>query len=129
MDCFFVYKDLKRSDALEGYVLKRLGKVEKYLKDDAQVHIVFATKGDEYICSIGIEDKHYFKSVKSKESMYTAIDLCVHSLKNILSKDKDKRKSKWKRNKGIKNSDVIKPDDYVYDYDDCELLHVFDNLD
>lgn len=125
MNSFFVYRNVKHSDALEEYTLKRLNKVEKYIKEDAQVHITFDKKGSEHICSVGIDGRYYFKSKKSTESMYDAVDLCVQSLKNTLSKDKDKCKSKWKRSNGFKSFDMCDIEDDC----DYELLHTFDNLD
>lgn len=119
----FVYRDVKHSEALEEYAIRKLVKVEKYLKEDAQVHITFERKGKEHICTVGIDGRHYYKSTKSTDSMYDAIDLCATSLKNTLSKDKDKCKSKWKRARGLK-SEI---DDMLDTYEDAILDDEFED--
>lgn len=117
MKSLFIYKNVTQSDALESYANTKLEKVDKYLDADCEVTLTFELKGKENICTIGINGKRqYFKAKKHTDSMYDACAMSINNLKNTLSEDKQRRKSKWKRIKTYK--DVAFEEDIDIDIED-----------
>ena len=97
------------TDAIRDYAEDKLGRLEKYFKDDEiTANILARVRGNSQIVEVTIPtNKFILRSEEENEDLYAAIDLVTDKLERQI------RKNKTRLNKNIKEN--IK--EFNFDYD------------
>lgn len=88
---------IKVTDAMKSYIEEKLGKLEKYLEDSANIRatVVIKVKGHNQIVEITIPLKSFIlRSEESQEDFYAAVDKTVDKLERQIRKNKTRLMSK-----------------------------------
>lgn len=88
---------MKVTDAMKSYIEEKLGKLEKYLEDSADIRatVVIKVKGHNQIVEITIPLKSFIlRSEESQEDFYAAVDKTVDKLERQIRKNKTRLMSK-----------------------------------
>ena len=102
------------TDAIKGYTETKLGKLDKYFKEDGVTANVLArVRGNSQIVEVTIPtSKFILRSEEENEDLYAAIDLVTDKLERQI------RKNKTRLNRNIKEN--IKEFNFDYEINDDE---------
>lgn len=85
----FVEKRVDVSDALQEYAQKKIGKLDKYFKKEAEAQVVFSNQGNRYILEVTVNnDGMYYRAKEIAEDVYAAVDKSVSSMERQIHKHK-----------------------------------------
>lgn len=101
------------TDAINDYVISKLGKLDKYFKDtDIKANVNLKLVGKEQCIEVTIiTDKLVLRGEEANNDLYAAIDLVIDKLENQIRKNKTRIK-KYNANNRYKEFNI--------DYDDYE---------
>lgn len=100
-------KNTEVSDALREQAIKKLSRIEKFFKDDADCHLTFAVEKSRHILEVTIQSKGLFiRAEETTDDMYASIDAVVDKLERQI------RKNKTKLGKRIHQDSVV-PDNFL----------------
>ena len=102
------------TEAIKDYTETKLGKLEKYFKeDDITANVLTRVRGNSQIVEVTIPtDKFILRSEEENDDLYAAIDLVTDKLERQI------RKNKTKLNRNIKGS--VKEFNFDFDIKDEE---------
>ncbi len=102
------------TEAIKDYTETKLGKLEKYFKeDDITANVLTRVRGNSQIVEVTIPtDKFILRSEEEKDDLYAAIDLVTDKLERQI------RKNKTRLNRNIKDS--VKEFNFDFDIKDEE---------
>lgn len=85
---------LEITDAIRDYVEDKLGRLDKYFKDnDINANVLLKVKGNRQIIEVTVPtDKYILRSEEEHNDLYAAIDLVVDKLEGQIRKNKTKLK-------------------------------------
>lgn len=89
------------TSAIRSYIEEKIGKLDKYFEDSANLsaNVVIKVRGKEQKIEITVPAMHYtLRSEESHSDLYAAIDLTVDKLERQIRKNKTKINSKIKKN-------------------------------
>lgn len=87
----FVEKKMDVSDALREYAQKKIGKLEKYFRQEADTQVTFAKEGARNIAEITVHaGGTYFRAKESTDDMYASIDSCISAIERQIHKNKSR---------------------------------------
>lgn len=89
------------TDAIKDYIETKIGKLDKYFKEDSiTANVLLKVRGNEQIIEVTIPtDNFILRSEEEHEDMYAAIDLVLDKLERQIRKNKTKLKKKNINNK------------------------------
>lgn len=89
------------TDAIKDYIETKIGKLDKYFKEDSiTANVLLKIRGNEQIIEVTIPtDNFILRSEEEHEDMYAAIDLVLDKLERQIRKNKTKLKKKNINNK------------------------------
>lgn len=89
------------TDAIKNYIETKIGKLDKYFKEDSiTANVLLKIRGNEQIIEVTIPtDNFILRSEEEHEDMYAAIDLVLDKLERQIRKNKTKLKKKNINNK------------------------------
>lgn len=92
---------LKVTSAINDYVESKIGKLDKYFKDEEiEANIVVKVRGNKQIIEVTvITDNFILRSEEEHDDLYAAIDLVIDKLERQLRKNKTKLKKQSVNNK------------------------------
>ncbi len=91
-------KNYTVSNKLEALIEKKVGKLEKYLEDDAAATIVCKQEGKLCKLELNVGSKGlFYRSEVKGENMYVNIDLALAKVERQIVKTADKFKSKLRK--------------------------------
>ena len=92
---------LKVTNAINDYVEAKIGKLDKYFKDEEiEANIVVKVRGNKQIIEVTvITDNFILRSEEEHDDLYAAIDLVIDKLERQLRKNKTKLKKQNINNK------------------------------
>ena len=92
---------LKVTSAINDYVESKIGKLDKYFKDEEiEANIVVKVRGNRQIIEVTvITDNFILRSEEEHDDLYAAIDLVIDKLERQLRKNKTKMKKQNINNK------------------------------
>ena len=97
MNIKIVGKDLKITEAIEGYVKRKLERIEKYFDDEGEVLVTLKTEKNEQIAEMHVTVKSYtYRAVTAHRDMYASIDKDIDILEGQIRKAKTKREKQTK---------------------------------
>ena len=84
------------TDAIKDYIETKIGKLDKYFKEDSiTANVLLKIRGNEQIIEVTIPtDNFILRSEEEHEDMYAAIDLVLDKLERQIRKNKTKLKKK-----------------------------------
>ena len=95
-------KDLKATEAIKGYVEKKMERVEKYFDGDIEVGVTIRTEKNEQIAEMSVKVKQdTYRAVTAHKDMYASIDKDMDILEGQIRKWKTK-KDKANKDESIK---------------------------
>ena len=98
-------KELKVTEALNGYVEKKLDRIEKYF-EDAEADVTLRTEKNAQIAEIYVTaNGEKFRAVTEDKDLYASIDKDIDILEGQIRKSKT-RKEKMIREGSIRNMEV-----------------------
>ena len=102
------------TEAIKDYTETKLGKLEKYFKDDdVTANVLTRVRGNSQIVEVTIPtDKFILRSEEENDDLYAAIDLVTDKLERQI------RKNKTRLNRNIKDS--VKKFNFDFDIKDEE---------
>ncbi len=85
---------LEVTDAIRDYVIDKLGRLDKYFKDEGVcANVLLKVKGNRQIIEVTVPtDKYILRSEEEHNDLYAAIDLVVDKLEGQIRKNKTKLK-------------------------------------
>lgn len=84
-------KDLKTTDAIKGYVEKKMERIQKYF-DEFDVLVTIKTEGTEQIAEMHVNAKQdVYRAVSDTKDLYASIDKDIDILEGQIRKMKTKR--------------------------------------
>ena len=89
------------TDAIKDYIETKIGKLDKYFKEDSiTASVQLRIRGNDHIIEVTIPtDNFILRSEEENEDMYAAIDLVLDKLERQIRKNKTKLKKKNINNK------------------------------
>ena len=89
------------TDAIKNYIETKIGKLDKYFKEDSITATVqLRIRGNDHIIEVTIPTDHFIlRSEEENEDMYAAIDLVLDKLERQIRKNKTNIKKKNINNK------------------------------
>lgn len=88
-------KNLSVTQGIKDWVLRKAGKLEKYLPRIVESHVILKKEKYFYVAELTLLAKHLrvFGEGQDKENLYTAIDLACDRVAKQLRKYREKIKS------------------------------------
>ena len=103
------------TDAIKDYTETKLGKLEKYFKDDdITANVLAKVRGNSQIVEVTIPtSKFILRSEEESDDLYAAIDLVSDKLERQVRKNKTKLKN-IRKNNGIVNIDDLNTEGNIF---------------
>ncbi len=99
-------KNIVVTDALRERAIKKVGKLDKYFKGDAEAQITMSVQKNRHIVEVTILfDGGLLRAEEDNQDMYASIDKVVDSLERQIRRNKTKLEKKF-HGKGLKLEDV-----------------------
>lgn len=103
-------KDLKATDAIKSYVEEKIGKMEKYFGEEAEVLVTIKNEKNTQISEIQVKSQgNMFKAVTETNDLYASIDKNMDILNGQIRKAKT-IKEKQTKDASIKDMFVSEPE-------------------
>lgn len=98
-------KDLEATDAIKGYVEKKVERLVKYFGDEFDVTVTIKSQKNEQIAEIFLNAGNKYKAVTAHKDLYAAIDKDIDILEGQIRKTKTK-KEKMNRDDSLSNVEI-----------------------
>lgn len=88
---------IKITEAIKNYINEKMGKLNKYFKNDQNINakVVIKVKGREQIIEVTINMPNFIlRAEESHSTLYAAIDLVINKLERQIKKTKTKLQDK-----------------------------------
>ncbi len=109
------------TDAISDYVKLKIGKLDKYFKDEnIDANVVIKVRGNRQIIEVTIfMDNLILRSEEEHDDLYAAIDLVIDKLERQIRKNKTKLKNQNMSNNKFKQ--------FNFEYEDNEIIEEDNN--
>jgi len=95
MDIRITGKDLKATEAIKGYVEKKMERLEKYFGENFSVSLTIRTERAEQIAEITVKTSdNVYRAVTAHKDMYASIDKDIDILEGQVRKFKTRKESR-----------------------------------
>ena len=98
-------KDLEITDAIKGYVEKKVERLVKYFGEEFDITVTIKCEKNEQIAEIFLSSGNTYKAVTAHKDLYAAIDKDIDILEGQIRKTKTK-KEKMNRDDSLANVEV-----------------------
>ena len=89
------FRNLGPSDSIKDYVNEKVAKVNKYLDQDAQAHVVLSLDRYVHLAEISIHaGRYHLRGREKSEDMYASIDLAMDKIERQLRRYKERIKNR-----------------------------------
>ncbi|MBN2105928.1 MAG: ribosome-associated translation inhibitor RaiA [Deltaproteobacteria bacterium] len=105
MEITVTFRHLEPSDALKDYAMDKVSRIEKYLGNITEVHIILSHEKRAHIAEVIVHANRAKITAKEKheDNMYASIDLVVDKIERQVKKHKDKITSHKEHKKALHN--------------------------
>ncbi|MBQ8974327.1 MAG: ribosome-associated translation inhibitor RaiA [Oscillospiraceae bacterium] len=101
MKLTFTEKKLQASDALRAYAERKISKLDKFFKPDAEANVTFSVERGRHIFELTVHsDGMFYRATESTSNMYASIDAAVYQIERQIRKNKT-RLEKYLRTGGL----------------------------
>ena len=98
MKFVFTEKRTEIPDTLKSYAEKKVGKLDRYFKSDAEALITFSIERGRHNVEVTVRNANmYFRASESTNDMYASIDLAVTAIERQIHKNKTRRVKKLRQ--------------------------------
>ncbi len=96
-------KKIEVTDAIKNYIEEKIGRVEKYLKNDnLDAHVLIKLRGRDQVVEVTINTHHFvLRAEEAGNDLYAAIDKVVDKLERQIRKNKTRIHKKINKEKII----------------------------
>jgi len=113
MSIKIVGRDVKATEGIEGYLAKKIERVQKYFDTEPEITLTMKVEGNEQIADIGATVKgERFRAVTADKDLYASIDKDIDILEGQIRKWKTRR-DKQNREDSLKEKNAMNADDDV----------------
>ena len=85
----FVERRMEVSDALKEYAQKKIGKLDKYFKKEAETQVTFSTERNRNILEVTVNnDGMFYRSKEEGADVYASVDAAVAAMERQIHKNK-----------------------------------------
>ena len=114
-------KNIEVTEGLKEAVYDKIGRLEKFFAEDADVQITFSVEKERQKIEVTIPMKgHIIRAEQSSEDMYVSIDMVVEVIERQVTRYKKKIVDK-EQNAGFIQSDFFNTDD-IEDDEEVEIF-------
>lgn len=93
MKCNVRGEKIKITDAIANYIDSKLGKLDKYFKNEVSANVLVKTRGKKDIIEVTIPTSQYtIRGEEEHDDLYAAIDLVTDKLERMIRKNKTRIK-------------------------------------
>jgi len=118
MQTSVTFKSIDSSDNLRSYVGEKLDRLDKYLYNPAEAHVVLMVEKFRHIAEIRITgDRLNIISKEEQNDMYSAIDMALDKIETQIKKTKQKKRD---RRSGVKGRTIPMAPETVPEGDSSE---------
>lgn len=90
MGISITFRHLASSDAIKGYVHEKLERVQKYLREPLDAHVIIFTEKHDHVAEMIITSSgRQYKASHTSDDMYKSIDHTVDKVEHQISKHHD----------------------------------------
>ena len=101
-------KHMEVTNALKDYVSKKIGKLEKYFKEIAEVQVTLSVEKERHIVEVTIlVNGIILRGEEETGDMYTSIDMVIDKLEKQIEKYKTKLYKKYRKSFRFNDVEVI----------------------
>ena len=91
----FTEKKMGSSDELRAYTERKVGKLERFFKNDSSAYITFSTERGRFLAEITIENNGlYYRASELTNDMYASVDSGVAAIERQIRKNKTRLEKK-----------------------------------
>lgn len=95
MKCNVRGEKIKITDAIGDYIDSKIGRLDKYFKEEVCANILVRTRGKKDIIEVTIPTSQYvIRGEEEHDDLYAAIDLVTDKLERMIRKNKTRIKKK-----------------------------------
>lgn len=95
MKCNVRGEKIKITDAIGDYIDSKIGRLDKYFKEEVSANVLVKTRGKKDIIEVTIPTSQYvIRSEEEHDDLYAAIDLVTDKLERMIRKNKTRIKKK-----------------------------------
>ncbi|MCL2627674.1 MAG: ribosome-associated translation inhibitor RaiA [Oscillospiraceae bacterium] len=85
----FTDKKIKGTDELHEYAEKKIGKLDRFFKNESQASVTFSTERGRYIAEVTINnDGTYFRVTGATHDIFASVDSAVAAIERQIRKNK-----------------------------------------
>lgn len=89
MKYHFFEKKVDVSDALREYAQKKIGKLDKYFKNESDASVSFIREGGRHVTEITVSNEGmFFRAKENSDDLYASIDSGVAAIERQIHKNK-----------------------------------------
>jgi putative sigma-54 modulation protein len=105
MEMTVTFRHLEPSDALKEYAMDKVSRIEKYMGNITEVHIILSHEKRAHIAEVIVHANRakITATEKHEDNMYASIDLVVDKIERQVKKHKDKITSHKEHKKALHN--------------------------
>jgi len=87
----FAEKKMATSDSLRDYTIRKVSKLDKFFKQEAEANVTFSIERGRYLAEITIHSNGtYFRATESTSDMYASVDSGVAAIERQIRRNKAK---------------------------------------
>ena len=117
----FIEKKVSISSEIHEYARKKLGKLDKYFKEEGDAQVTFGREGSSYIAEITVySDNLIYRAKETSDDLYSAIDRGIAAMERQIHKNKTRLAKRLHQNAFVRE---VPP---VTDHINVEEDHHFD---
>lgn len=92
MEVLVTFRHVETSDALKEYAQEKVLRIEKYISNITEVHVILAQEKRNYIAEVIVKANRAKITAKesTEDTMYASIDLVMDKIERQVKKHKDK---------------------------------------
>ena len=120
----FNEKKVKLPEAVHAYAEKKVGKLDRYFRDDADALVAFSVEKNRNKVEVTVRAANtIFRASESTSDMYASIDAAVSDIERQIRKNKTRLARRLKQDAFVRSAEVTSfvPDEEVTDF---ELIRI-----
>ena len=120
----FNEKKVKLPEAVHAYAEKKVGKLARYFRADAEAFVVFSVEKNRNKAEITVHAANtYFRASESTSDMFASVDAAISSLERQIRKNKTRLARRLKQDAFVRSAEVTSfvPDEEETDF---ELIRI-----
>ncbi len=103
MGIAITFRHLASSDAIKGYIHDKLERVQKYLRQPLDAHVILFTERHEHVAEISLSSAgKQYQARHDSDDMYKSIDMMIDKIEHQIAKHHDAQARNKKGADGVR---------------------------